>query len=443
MGPRRQPRPRRLDPGPAHAAGHRQPVRRHGRRSRHAPGRPRAGRPPRPTPPRPQLDDHVAARRRPASRAAARSRSAARPPTPAGGVSRRRRGLGRRRRDLAPGHGRERAGPTPGPRARPAATTIKARAVDDSGNLETPGGSVTVDVVPRTCPCSIWNDSVDAAGRRNDANAVELGVKFRSDVAGFITGLRFYKGAANTGTHVGHLWTAGGTLLAEATFTGETRLGLAGGAAFRRRSRSPRTRPTSPPTTPPPATTPSAPATSRTRASTARRCTRSQTAPTGRTASTSTAPPGGFPTDSFQSSNYWVDVVFDDDGRTGHDAAHGDLRLPANGAIGHEHRRQRDGDLQRGDGRRHDQRQHVRAARCLERARHRDVSYSAAVRRATLDPTGALAHSTTYTATVKGGAGGRQGHGRQRARERLHLVVHDRRAAAAAARRGAGRTRSS
>ena len=36
-----------------------------------------------------------------------------------------------------------------------------------------------------------------------DATAVELGVRFRSDVNGYITGLRFYKAAANTGTHVG------------------------------------------------------------------------------------------------------------------------------------------------------------------------------------------------------------------------------------------------
>ena len=47
-------------------------------------------------------------------------------------------------------------------------------------------------------------------------------MRFRSDDDGFITGLRFYKGTQNTGTHVGHLWTNAGTQLAEATFTGET-----------------------------------------------------------------------------------------------------------------------------------------------------------------------------------------------------------------------------
>ena len=55
--------------------------------------------------------------------------------------------------------------------------------------------------------------------------AVELGVKFKSDVAGTITGIRFYKAAANTGAHVGNLWTSNGTWLATATFTNETASG--------------------------------------------------------------------------------------------------------------------------------------------------------------------------------------------------------------------------
>ena len=50
-------------------------------------------------------------------------------------------------------------------------------------------------------------------------------MKFKSDVDGFITGIRFYKGPANTGTHVGNLWTSTGTLLASATFTDETPTG--------------------------------------------------------------------------------------------------------------------------------------------------------------------------------------------------------------------------
>jgi hypothetical protein len=59
----------------------------------------------------------------------------------------------------------------------------------------------------------------------SDTRAVELGVKFRSDTNGTITGIRFYKSAKNTGTHVGSLWARGGGLLAQATFTSETASG--------------------------------------------------------------------------------------------------------------------------------------------------------------------------------------------------------------------------
>ena len=59
----------------------------------------------------------------------------------------------------------------------------------------------------------------------NDPNAVELGFKFTSSQAGQITGIEFYKGPQNTGTHVADLWSATGTLLATATFTGETASG--------------------------------------------------------------------------------------------------------------------------------------------------------------------------------------------------------------------------
>src|SRR5262249_20184581 len=64
-----------------------------------------------------------------------------------------------------------------------------------------------------------------AVADAQDSGAVELGVKFTSDVAGTITGIRFYKGPTNTGTHVGSLWTSTGTLLGQATFTGETASG--------------------------------------------------------------------------------------------------------------------------------------------------------------------------------------------------------------------------
>jgi hypothetical protein len=58
-----------------------------------------------------------------------------------------------------------------------------------------------------------------------DGASVEVGFRFRSDLSGFITALRFYKSAANIGTHVGHLWTNDGIILASATFAGESASG--------------------------------------------------------------------------------------------------------------------------------------------------------------------------------------------------------------------------
>ncbi len=58
-----------------------------------------------------------------------------------------------------------------------------------------------------------------------DASQVNLGVRFSSSYSGFITGIKYYKGASDTGTHTGSLWSVSGTLLATATFTNETASG--------------------------------------------------------------------------------------------------------------------------------------------------------------------------------------------------------------------------
>ncbi|MCO6049137.1 DUF4082 domain-containing protein [Mesorhizobium sp. RP14(2022)] len=59
----------------------------------------------------------------------------------------------------------------------------------------------------------------------NDTKPVELGMKFKADVAGTITAIRFYKGSDNTGPHEGHLWNASNQLVGTATFTNETASG--------------------------------------------------------------------------------------------------------------------------------------------------------------------------------------------------------------------------
>jgi uncharacterized protein YjdB len=83
--------------------------------------------------------------------------------------------------------------------------------------------SIKITALPEL---TIW--ATTAAPGTQDAgadNPVELGVKFRSDVAGSVTGIRFYKASTNTGTHVGNLWSSTGTLLSSATFSGETSSG--------------------------------------------------------------------------------------------------------------------------------------------------------------------------------------------------------------------------
>ncbi|HSU67860.1 MAG TPA: DUF4082 domain-containing protein, partial [Tepidisphaeraceae bacterium] len=74
----------------------------------------------------------------------------------------------------------------------------------------------SADYVPPASQQNVFDDPIVSSG------GVELGVKFQSDTAGFITGVRFWKGAQNTGPHTGELWTGTGQLLATATFTSES-----------------------------------------------------------------------------------------------------------------------------------------------------------------------------------------------------------------------------
>lgn len=77
-----------------------------------------------------------------------------------------------------------------------------------------------------TADISIWSDTdIPANANMNDGQALEIGVKFRSSINGYITGIRFYKGVTNTGLHIGSLWSATGTLLAKANFFAETASG--------------------------------------------------------------------------------------------------------------------------------------------------------------------------------------------------------------------------
>ena len=69
------------------------------------------------------------------------------------------------------------------------------------------------------------NDALPAVTDSGDTDAVTLGVKFSPATAGSVVGIRYYKAAANTGTHTGGLWTVHGVRLGEVTFADEESVG--------------------------------------------------------------------------------------------------------------------------------------------------------------------------------------------------------------------------
>jgi hypothetical protein len=107
--------------------------------------------------------------------------------------------------------------------------TNLADSIPETISLKFTSGTLTSatssNIVVSPANFTIFGNTAPTNPSQNDANSTYLGVKFESSQAGFITGIRFYKGNGNTGAHVGYLWTSGGTLLAQANFTGETASG--------------------------------------------------------------------------------------------------------------------------------------------------------------------------------------------------------------------------
>ncbi len=99
-----------------------------------------------------------------------------------------------------------------------------------SGVTDTAGNPLAADrtwsfSTPAACPCTVFDPGQGPLGSSTPGEPLEVGMKFRADEDGFITSLRFYKQADNGGTHVGHLWTSSGQLLGAASFTHETASG--------------------------------------------------------------------------------------------------------------------------------------------------------------------------------------------------------------------------
>ena len=92
------------------------------------------------------------------------------------------------------------------------------------------GGAIAVAATttgpnPPPTTSNIFGNATPATPDSGPDSQASLGVKFHADRDGNILGIRFYKSAANTGTHVGTLFDANSTKLALATFTNETASG--------------------------------------------------------------------------------------------------------------------------------------------------------------------------------------------------------------------------
>ncbi|MCY4726965.1 DUF4082 domain-containing protein [Nocardioides sp. STR2] len=98
---------------------------------------------------------------------------------------------------------------------------VRVRASDDSANI----GSVATRNVNVSCPCSIFGAEVPPVAAADDSGAVELGLRFTPTSDGYISGVRFYKGTGNGGSHKGSLWSSSGAQLATGTFANETTTG--------------------------------------------------------------------------------------------------------------------------------------------------------------------------------------------------------------------------
>jgi hypothetical protein len=119
-----------------------------------------------------------------------------------------------------PTHVRSKASATKGKSGR-----IAAVGVTLAGLAIAVPASLISSATASTTTESLFSGSPTAVTASSDSKSVELGVTFVPKVSGQILGVQFLKDSHDTGTHTGSLWTSNGTLVARATFTGESARG--------------------------------------------------------------------------------------------------------------------------------------------------------------------------------------------------------------------------
>jgi hypothetical protein len=100
--------------------------------------------------------------------------------------------------------------------------TIRVRAVDDSANIT---ATTTSRQITSAGPYSVFGGLTPATADAGDPTPVELGLRFTPSQNGYVSGVRFYKSVANTGTHSGSLWSSSGSRLATVAFENESASG--------------------------------------------------------------------------------------------------------------------------------------------------------------------------------------------------------------------------
>jgi PKD repeat protein len=108
--------------------------------------------------------------------------------------------------------------------------TVTLKVTGNSSSLSSSASKTIVVTAPSsstsTTAQSLWSSTATPANlSAQDTEPATLAVKFKANKAGYISGIKFYKGPSNSGTHIGALWSSAGKLLASATFTNETTSG--------------------------------------------------------------------------------------------------------------------------------------------------------------------------------------------------------------------------
>jgi len=86
------------------------------------------------------------------------------------------------------------------------------------------GAPVAWSFTTGSCPCALFSDLAQPANQ-SAAGTFELGVKLQVDSPEQLTSVRFYKAVGETGNHTATIWTANGLALGSVTFASETASG--------------------------------------------------------------------------------------------------------------------------------------------------------------------------------------------------------------------------